>query len=891
MNLVQIRRAGALLLAGTLAMAGCAADKGADGKSCSVTDNGNGSATVSCPDGTSATVNNGTNGQDGTFNLLTAADRADLDPATVITAVSIGIDGRPVVGFKVNDRHGNGVKGLVAQATTVRLGILKLAAPGVNGSANETWVSYDADSAASTSSYETPTTAGAVMTDNGDGTYAFKFAKDITAGATAGTTYEPTRIHRVVALIYTSGNPYAPMNAVFDFVPATGEVKPVNDQETVDGAACLQCHGAFRAKAGQSTGFHGGSRYLVSVCVLCHNDQSRFISISGNNKDDSAIDSSGVWTGNLVKLNGESTFNLPVFIHKIHMGEELTLKVFIHKIHMGEELTLKGGTYRAVAKPWEVTYPQDVRNCAKCHKTNGRSTNWKDVPSRRACGACHDGITFTGQPLNARTGHFVQIDNDITGAPGSTGCNGCHPAATIAGYHTPVAAPNIDSSYANTTSGNANTNAGWLPAVNALPANAAKIWYEVDSVTTTAASNPQIVFRMMKQEPNLVADFVTFNPTTSTEMMDNYVGSSSIYFAFAVSQSGIEKPADWNSTISAYLKNVWKGTNATLTGPVTKAASGTTPATGGWYTATITNGKVPASARLLTGGVGYSYSLTSTQPLTQTNVPNYPYNGTGTAVTCGPKIGTGGVTVLCNSPTPRVLQKKEGGLVVAAPNVWKTAKNHTARRTIVSNAKCNACHDQLGSIPTFHAGQRNDAPTCAFCHTPNRTSSGWSANAKDFIHAIHGGAKREVPFTWHAVSATDTFAEVTFPGILRRCTTCHLDQTAAGDSTFDYSANASALESLLPSVDATGKFDPASPTSFAFSPYVAVDNVTDYGTGFSFTAVRRVPRLGAGEGPHRPVRRPDVRAALRRRGDDRDLPDVPRQGQGRGDPGRAQSVG
>ena len=55
----------------------------------------------------------------------------------------------------------------------------------------------------------------------------------------------------------------------------------------------------------------------------------------------------------MVVMNNETIMHFPVFIHKIHMGEELTLK---------------GGSYAGVTQPYETTYPQDVRNCVKCHR-------------------------------------------------------------------------------------------------------------------------------------------------------------------------------------------------------------------------------------------------------------------------------------------------------------------------------------------------------------------------------------------------------------------------------------------------------------------------------------------------------------------------------------------
>ena len=159
-------------------------------------------------------------------------------------------------------------------------------------------------------------------------------------------------------------------------------------------------------------------------------------------------------------------------------------------------------------------------------------------------------------------------------------------------------------------------------------------------------------------------------------------------------------------------------------------------------------------------------------------------------------------------------------------------------RDSVDTAKCNNCHEQLGTEPAFHSGARNDANACAFCHTPNRTSSGWAADSRSFIHAIHAGPNaltastraRTVPYTWHAVSATANYSQVVFPGDLKKCSTCHLD------GTYDFSApqyTAALRANLLDVTVATGKFNGASTTAYTISPYVVKDNVMDYGTGYS----------------------------------------------------------
>ena len=232
----------------------------------------------------------------------------------------------------------------------------------------------------------------------------------------------------------------------------------------------------------------------------------------------------------------------------------------------------------------------------------------------------------------------------------------------------------------------------------------------------------------------------------------------------------------------------------------------------------------PPGGKMLTGGLGYTYNISTARPLTQINLPAYPY----TAST--------GI----------------GGLLVASPNVSKVATAFTARRPVVEAARCNNCHSQLGVGPTVHAGQRNDGPTCSFCHNPNRTSSAWSANSKDFIHSIHGGRVRTVAFNWKALSETENFSEVEFPSNVNDCQACHLP----GTYDFTLPSTVAALPNMLPSTVGQGKYNGdrgitpnpdggtvpvaadggvGNPTGwYSISPYVVTDNVTDYGAGFAY---------------------------------------------------------
>jgi OmcA/MtrC family decaheme c-type cytochrome len=384
--------------------------------------------------------------------------------------------------------------------------------------------------------------------------------------------------------------------------------------------------------------------------------------------------------------------------------------------------------------------------------------------------------------------------------------DGTIPQSDIDLSHFPVTPPNPDNALA-VTGGSSNTHAAWIASggsVGRLPTGAIAPTYEVQSVSRNASRQPVMVFRWLQNgTPLPINDFASAPVNSATgqkEMWPNFMGSPSAYFVFAVPQDGNNAPADFNATASGYLRKIWDGT-ATGTG----AGTLTGPDPGGFYTVTLTGVTVPDNAIMLTGGMGYSYSNTSSLPLTQTNLPEFPVSD--------PIAGQ---------------TNKQGGLIVIAPNVQKVATGYTGRRAIVEDARCNACHQELGTFSkdAFHAGQRNDGSTCWWCNTPTRTSSGWSADSTAFVHAIHGGAKRQVPYNWHASSATEGYFNIGYPGILNDCLTCHLP------GTFDYSASASAAAFSNRQVRTVGQGTYSSAVSN--SPYITLG--TNYGSGFSFNA-------------------------------------------------------
>ncbi|MCX7170980.1 MAG: OmcA/MtrC family decaheme c-type cytochrome, partial [Proteobacteria bacterium] len=761
---------------------------------------------------------------------------------------------------------------LVASYPNLAFTIAKLV-PGTDGSPSK-WVSYMVTSVPNSTTAATAARPGSdstgTLVDNGDGTYKYTFYRDITkikdqvaaltltglnAAADLGDlTYDPSLIHRVAmsisgnvpgtgantptAVQSVAGVPLSkPNNAIYDFIPATGKAVAAGDpgqRLIVDKLSCNECHGKLGGIPGtESAAFHGGSRYDPRFCVTCHTDQRKYgqARVTSTNNVFPA--------GNTYVADGVTIGDFPVLIHRIHKGE----------------LLVKQGYNFAGVLLNETKFPQDIRNCTKCHdgtapKVAPQATNFKNNPSRLACGACHDGINFaTGQGVTNAAFNTAKILEDTKGiitAPAATGhiggakaddklCSVCHDAQSIESvYHVAITPPNPASTlFLGGTNGN--TNAAWIASnLNNLPTGAIKVSYDIGSVSRNASKQPVIVFRMLQNGAR--ADFNTYSAAGKTEMWDNFMGSPSAYFVFAVPQDGISQPADFNASASGYLRSIWNGSasgsgKGTLTGPDAN----------GYYTVTLTGVTIPDNAVMLTGGLGYTYGPATTMPLTQTNLDDNSLSDRNRKDRFATAAATNTAILTAGMPN------KTGGLIVIAPDAQKVATGYTGRRAIVEDKRCNACHQELGAFTTesFHAGQRNDGATCAWCHNPNRTSSGWAADSTAFIHAIHAADKRDTPFTWHAATTTESFANIGFPGVLSRCETCHLP------GTYDFSASAStsALPNRLYRTVATGKLNgtvTGSLAAFSISPYVTADNLTDYGTGFSFSAATGATAQAAG---------------------------------------------
>ncbi|MBI3683876.1 MAG: OmcA/MtrC family decaheme c-type cytochrome [Acidobacteria bacterium] len=132
------------------------------------------------------------------------------------------------------------------------------------------------------------------------------------------------------------------------------------------------------------------------------------------------------------------------------------------------------------------------------------------------------------------------------------------------------------------------------------------------------------------------------------------------------------------------------------------------------------------------------------------------------------------------------------------------------RRVVVSQAKCNACHEKL----QVHSQSRDNLEYCSVCHRPGftdeseRPADKRPAEAMDFknlIHKIHSGHNLENEFTIYDAGDAENFNKIRFSGDRRNCSKCH-------EGT---SYQLPLPKGLLSTITPRGFFSPTPPTAAA----------------------------------------------------------------------------
>jgi OmcA/MtrC family decaheme c-type cytochrome len=272
-----------------------------------------------------------------------------------VTSASIAADGTIKASIALTDPKGLGLDRLgVTTPGAVSVSFLVAYLP----KGKTQYVSYITRAVTSPITGNTATQAtgdsGGTWETTGDGQYTYTFKTKAPSG------YDRTATHSIG--IYGNRNlsefdlPTNYDDDVFNFVPDGSPV--VNVRDVVRTATCNNCHDQLAA--------HGGSRRSAGLCVMCHTPQT-------TDPD----------TGN--------TVDMPVMVHKIHMGDQLPSVV------AGKPYQIIGFN-QSVADYSTVAFPADPRRCNACHDGSASQANNYLKANRAACGACHDNVNFaTGE--------------------------------------------------------------------------------------------------------------------------------------------------------------------------------------------------------------------------------------------------------------------------------------------------------------------------------------------------------------------------------------------------------------------------------------------------------------------------------------------------------------
>jgi OmcA/MtrC family decaheme c-type cytochrome len=197
--------------------------------------------------------------------------------------------------------------------------------------------------------------SGGTYTKNAEGDYTYTFKTK------APATFDATVTHSIAAQAtrdlseFIERDEWAESsNDVFTFVPDGSAV--TNKREITSTKTCNQCHNPLNA--------HGGGRLAVEFCIMCHTPQT-------------------------INPDTNLTQDMPVLIHKIHMGKNLP------SVIAGQPYRIwhRGAwaDYSGVGFPSGV---DELKTCDVCHKDAPQAVNHMNNPSRAACGACHDDVDF-----------------------------------------------------------------------------------------------------------------------------------------------------------------------------------------------------------------------------------------------------------------------------------------------------------------------------------------------------------------------------------------------------------------------------------------------------------------------------------------------------------------
>ena len=600
-----------------------------------------------------------------------------------MTITSVTINSPPVVNFTVTNEAGVGMAGLTA--ADLRFNIAKLV-PGSNGGPS-TWQNYinraNGGAVQGTQERSAAGYAFGTLANNGNGSYTYTFATDIKTatcpapctdadGKALDISYQPGLTHRVT--IQQANSTYPKSAGVYDFVPSGATLTTTRD--IVSNAKCNACHSQLSAH---------GTRVDTKLCVTCHNP--------------------GSWVAGAPN----TPVDFKVMIHKIHDGDALP------SVLAGTPYVVNGTNFSSVA------FPQDVRNCTKCHdgtpgaaNATAQGDNWKMQPSMEACGACHDDVYFGTKPDPAKPYQTVVHPGGVQ--TDNSACSTCHTAGKFPDAKDIIVAHNFPTRF---------------------KAASAKFQYNIISVTpTTAGSKPVVTFSVT-------------DPTNGDKPYD--LKADPAFTATASGTSRLAVSIGWSTTDFGNSSSGQKyGQPISIDALATSVAG----AAAGTYT--------------VTSPVAVPAAQTGTLRVT---IDGHPAGDVTTAGTFTDRLKVRSVfkdAAITGSVTARRVVVDVAKCDVCHGVLSLHGNNRTDEPSV-----CVVCHNPDAT----DAGRRPATLGVLTGGVDGKLEE--SIDFKRMIHAIHAGQASNGGFRTKGIvvygfgGSVNDFSKVVFPGKLNDCSVCH----------------------------------------------------------------------------------------------------------------------
>ncbi len=619
-----------------------------------------------------------------------------------IADASIDADGRPVVTYFLTDRRGDPLP-----ISGVRTRFV-IAARHDDGEFRDyittTQTSPVTMVAATQASFED--SSRGTIEDLGHGLFRYSF------NATLPDGFDADAVHRVAVFADTTvlGVAYV-SNAIFDFVPSSGPVAIIDDAVRTEN--CNSCHDPLEA--------HGGSRRDVRLCVACHSSEITDFS-------------TGVTSPQIDPDTGHN-IGFRELIHKIHRGESLP------SVEAGTPYQIIG-FMQSVTDFSTVVFPQDIRNCEKCHAGATHGDWFKTRPSRQACGSCHDDVNFAS---GENHGGGPQADD--------FSCSSCHLPETGREFDISVVGTHVIPAHSQQAPGVR----GEIVGVTSVETGSSKVG---------PGEHPFVTFRLTTTAGDPLA------PSALNALQLTLAGPTREYSIQDYNHDGILTPGDPSSPWTPGAETFKQES------PIRDAQPGS-------------------------GSGVFTYAFKSPLPSNATGSYAVGIEGYKCATIDGANASKGGINCSGNRDPNRNGMEDPGEVFDeirdAIPNdVSYFAVTDSApvpRRTVVTTEQCSACHGVFSQDFSVHGNNRNSTVYCPMCHNPSNdtlsrqlppigvTATTSPIDFKIMIHKIHRGENLTTPYVLYGFlppatfpNQTETpldFSDVLFPGDLRDCEACH----------------------------------------------------------------------------------------------------------------------